>query len=361
MRIGIDGDFSRRVGLQLWRAQMDQMQTSMARLASGLRVNSAVDDAAGLAIAEGMRAQMMGARQAQQNVQDGVNLLRVVDSALSDSMGLLQRMRVLAVQAGNGTYGASQRDAMQAMLQQALDSLEGIARNTQYNTMRLLDGSRSSWLFQVGAGSADSYAVALAGATGEELGLVGDGSGGDGSAGDGSAPASDSAAISVRTVEEAGEALIRIDAAMALLTERRTGVGVAENALLRQMEALDISQLNLAAAQGQIRDVDVAGEASRLMRLQAVGEVSALAWSRATQAQFEAVVLLLGALPTGDTALAAAGASAAGGAASSAASGAGTGAGLGTGAGAGAARRPDPTVPTVSAGGSASAATAGGR
>lgn len=350
MRIGIDGDFSRRVGLQLWRAQMDQMQTSMARLASGLRVNSAVDDAAGLAIAEGMRAQMMGARQAQQNVQDGVNLLRVVDAALSDSMGLLQRMRVIAVQAANGTYGASQRDAMQAMLQQALDSLEGIARNTQYNTMQLLDGSRSSWLFQVGAGSADSYEVALAGASVEQLGLAG-----DGLAGDGSAAAPDSAAISVRTVEDAGEALTRIDAAMALLAERRTGVGVAENALLRQMEVLDISQLNLAAAQGRVRDLDVAGEASRLMRLQAVGEVSALAWSRATQAQVEAVTLLLGALPTGDSALAAAGASAVGAAASGAAP------RSGPGAGAGAARSPDPAIPAVSGGGSASAAAAQGR
>ena len=172
MRIGTDGDLSRRIALEHWHAQVHDMQTSAARLASGLRINAAVDDAAGLAIAEKMRSHVLGARQAQHNAQDGISLLRVADGALAETAGLLQRMRVIAGQAANGTWSDAQRAALQVLLDASLRGIDEIARTTAYHTIHLLDGSRSGLTLQVGSTAGDSLAIDLGGSCAAEgLGL----------------------------------------------------------------------------------------------------------------------------------------------------------------------------------------------
>ena len=171
MRIGVDGDVSRRISLEHWQAQIQGMHTSMARLSSGLRINAAVDDAAGLAIAEGLRSQVLGARQAQLNAQDGVSLLRVACGALEQTAGLLQRMRVIAVEAATGTWSDTQRAALQLLMDGSLKGIDDIASATAYNAMHLLDGSRGTITLQVGARGGDTRTVTFAGAAANDLGL----------------------------------------------------------------------------------------------------------------------------------------------------------------------------------------------
>lgn len=409
MRIGIDGDVSRRVALEHWAAQMEGMQASIARLSSGLRINSAVDDAAGLAIAEKMRSQVLGARQAQANAQDGISLVRVADGALEQSMGLLQKMRVIAVQAANGTWSDGQRAALQLIMDGALEGIDEIARTTQYNTLHLLDGSRSGLSLQVGAQSGQTLAVTLAGAARADLGLgtpatttttyqtvttttpdqtvtttnttytyaatspkggtgtvtgaptagtftafangtlqnaggqvvgsydtasftavfaaggsvdfaqsVFNGGSGKGTITVTSTPhtttttttipgsttttqvastvTTPGTSLSVMSQEGAGAALNRIDAAIALLQDRRTELGAVEVALTHAISAMGSQELNMAATEGRIRDVDAASEVSRLLKMQTAAEAGAEAVSKALLSQFAAVNALLGVL-----------------------------------------------------------------
>lgn len=116
-------------------------EKSLKKLSSGLRINTAADDAAGLANSEKMRAQIRGLQQARQNIQDGISLIQVADGALDKIQGLNQRMRELIIQGSNDTLTYSDKKAIQEELNQLMNSIEKIASNTQFNTRRLLDGS----------------------------------------------------------------------------------------------------------------------------------------------------------------------------------------------------------------------------
>ena len=127
------------------------MATSMARLSSGLRINSAKDDAAGLAISERFTSQIRGVNQAARNANDGISLAQVAEGALGSSAGILQRIRELAVQSANATNSASDRAALNAEVGQLAAELNRIAQTTQFNSQNILDGSFTSATFQVGA------------------------------------------------------------------------------------------------------------------------------------------------------------------------------------------------------------------
>ena len=128
-----------------------ELATSLQRLSSGLRINSAKDDAAGLAIAERMTTQVRGLDQARRNANDGISLSQVAEGALQSSADILQRMRELAVQSANATNSTSDRQALNTEVQQLSQELQRIATNTEFNGQRLLDGSFTSASFQVGA------------------------------------------------------------------------------------------------------------------------------------------------------------------------------------------------------------------
>jgi flagellin len=128
-----------------------QMATTMQRLSSGLRINSAKDDAAGLAISERFTSQIRGTNQASRNANDGISLSQVAEGALGSSTGILQRIRELAVQSGNATNSASDRAALNAEVGQLTAELDRIAQTTQFNGQNILDGSFTSATFQVGA------------------------------------------------------------------------------------------------------------------------------------------------------------------------------------------------------------------
>ncbi|NIF86424.1 flagellin [Comamonas sp. Tr-654] len=149
----------------------NSLATSMQRLSSGLRVNSAKDDAAGLAIAERMSTQVRGLSVASRNANDGISLAQTAEGALGKVGDMLQRMRELAVQSGNATNSKSDREALQSELSQLRDEVDRVAKTTSFNGAKLLDGGFTGAVFQVGANSGDNITVgALANTKVDELG-----------------------------------------------------------------------------------------------------------------------------------------------------------------------------------------------
>jgi len=154
-------------------ASQGTLATAMQRLSSGLRVNSAKDDAAGLAIAERMNTQVRGLTVASRNANDGISLSQTAEGALGKVGDMLQRMRELSVQAGNATNSSSDRKALQAEVTQLSSEIDRIAKSTTFNGTKILDGSFAGAVFQVGANAGDNISVgSLANATGKELGTV---------------------------------------------------------------------------------------------------------------------------------------------------------------------------------------------
>ena len=135
------------------------LNTTMQRLSSGLRVNSAKDDAAGLAIAERMNTQVKGLTVASRNANDGISLAQTAEGALGKVGDMLQRMRELAVQAGNATNSKSDREALQAEVSQLAAEIDRVAKQTNFNGTKILDGSFAGAVFQVGANSGDNITV----------------------------------------------------------------------------------------------------------------------------------------------------------------------------------------------------------
>ena len=149
------------------------LATSMQRLSSGLRVNSAKDDAAGLAIAERMNTQVRGLQVASRNANDGISLAQTAEGALGKVGDMLQRMRELAVQAGNATNSKSDREALQAEVKQLSSEIDRVAKQTNFNGQKILDGSFAGAVFQVGANSGDNITLgALANTRSSQLSSV---------------------------------------------------------------------------------------------------------------------------------------------------------------------------------------------
>jgi flagellin len=149
----------------------NSMQTAIERLSSGLRINSAKDDAAGLAIANQMTAQIRGLNQAMRNAGDGISLAQTAEGALQESTNILQRVRELAIQSANATNSAANRKSLQGEVNQLVSELNRIAGTTSFNGTTLLDGSFTSKSFQVGANANQTISVNVAGADGQTLGI----------------------------------------------------------------------------------------------------------------------------------------------------------------------------------------------
>ncbi len=155
------------------QSSQGSLATSMQRLSSGLRVNSAKDDAAGLAIAERMNAQVKGLSVAARNANDGISLAQTAEGALGKVGDMLQRMRELAVQAANATNSEDDRAALQAEVKQLTDEVDRVARQTSFNGKKILDGSFTAATFQVGANAGDNITIAsLADTTATNLSVV---------------------------------------------------------------------------------------------------------------------------------------------------------------------------------------------
>ncbi len=153
----------------LAKSQLD-LNTSMQRLSSGLRINSAKDDAAGLAISDRMTAQIRGLNQASRNAGDGISLAQTAEGAMQESTNILQRMRELAVQAANATNSAADRSALQAEVNQLKSEMNRIANSTTFNGLKILDGSFVSQQFQVGPNANETIGVSIKSMAADDLG-----------------------------------------------------------------------------------------------------------------------------------------------------------------------------------------------
>ena len=150
----------------------NSLQTSLQRLSSGLRINSAKDDAAGLAISERMTGQIRGMNQAIRNANDGISLAQTAEGAMAESTNILQRVRELSVQSSNATNSTSDRAALDSEVQQLLSELDRIATTAEFNGTKLLDGSFTSQQFQVGANSNQTISVSVTGVRSNQIGAV---------------------------------------------------------------------------------------------------------------------------------------------------------------------------------------------
>ncbi|MYL47136.1 flagellin Hag [Virgibacillus halodenitrificans] len=219
--------------------------SSMEKLSSGLRINKAGDDAAGLAISEKMRGQIRGLDMAAKNAQDGISLIQTAEGALNETHSILQRMRELAVQSSNDTNTNTDRGELQKELAQLTEEIDRIANNTEFNTKKLLDGSvttSGALKFHIGANSGQNITL-------EITKMNATGSGGLNLSG-----------VNISTQSGANTAITTIQTAIDNVSSERSKLGAVQNRLDHTINNLNTSSENLTAAESRIRDVDMAKE-----------------------------------------------------------------------------------------------------
>lgn len=227
---------------RLTSAQTAQSK-SLEKLSSGLRINRAGDDAAGLAISEKMRGQIKGLNQAVRNSQDGISMIQTGEGALNETHSILQRMRELAVQSSNDTNTAEDRAQIQLETADLIEEIDRIATTTEFNTQKLLDatgGTGGVFTLQIGANDSQTLDVTFADMQAAALGVDGVDLGAD-------SPTSTAA-------------IATIDSAIKLVSDERSQLGAKQNRLEHTINNLTTTSENLSAAESRIRDVDMAKE-----------------------------------------------------------------------------------------------------
>ncbi|CCJ33792.1 flagellin [Caloramator australicus] len=212
---------------------------SVEKLSSGLRINRAGDDAAGLAISEKMRGQIRGLEQAARNSQDAISLIQTAEGALNETHAILQRMRELAVQAANDTNVEEDRTAISNEISQLKSEIDRIAGQTEFNTQKLLDGSFTTKAFQIGANKDQTISFGISNMNSTSLGL---------------------SSIAVDSATNATSAISTIDAAINKVSAERSKLGALQNRLEHTINNLGTAAENLTASESRIRDVDMAKE-----------------------------------------------------------------------------------------------------
>ncbi len=233
------------------RVGADQAKSS-AKLSSGERINTAADDAAGLAISEKMRSQIRGLDQASRNSQDAISLVQTADGGLQEVHNMVQRARELTVQAANDTYTTTDRAKVQLEIDQLGQETLAMSSKVQFNGMKLLDSSAGTsgvLTLQVGANAKETLEIDLSTANIKSLNLT-----------------SGTAKVKVTDATTASTALNSLDADLELISNARANLGAYQNRLEYTVKALDISSENLSASESRIRDTDMAKEMMKLTR-----------------------------------------------------------------------------------------------
>ncbi|HIH96831.1 MAG TPA: flagellin FliC [Thermoplasmata archaeon] len=245
---------------------------SMERLSSGLRINRASDDAAGLAISEKLRSQIRGIQQASRNAQDGISLIQTAEGALNETHSILQRMRELAVQAANGTLTSGDRENLQSEITSLIDEVDRISDATEFNTLKLLDGTNATVTLQVGANTGQTIAVSLSAADASTLTI---------------------SSVDVSTVASALTAVDSLDTAIGTISTTRAGLGAAQNRLDHTIGNLGVAAENLMASESRVRDTDMALEMVQFTRTQILQQAGTAMLAQANMSP-QSVLQLLG-------------------------------------------------------------------
>jgi flagellin len=239
----------------------NRLALSVERISSGIRINRAADDAAGLAVSEGLRSDIRALRQAVRNASDGISLMNVTEGALNEQSGILIRLRELASQAATGTVGSTERQTIQLEFSALRSELDRITSTTEFNGTKLIDGTLASSvsdfnshiLIQIGIDNSAHSRLDLN--TEVNLEAV-------------TSTALNIDSLSVTASAEALTALDRIETAIATVTASRGKVGAVQNRLTKSIANLSVSVENLTAAESSIRDADIAEEVAELTRNQ---------------------------------------------------------------------------------------------
>jgi len=263
----------------------DSLSSVYERLSSGQRINKAADDAAGLAIADSLRAQQKVASVAIRNANDGISTIAIADGALAEIGGVLSRLGELAEQSANGVFSTTQRSALQNEFTALSSEIERIAITTQFNGVKLLSGNQGVTL-QVGFDSASTAQISINNVQGTlaSLGLANAGS------------SSMTFSISGATISEGQSAsrtaLDAINGAIQSLSSTRGNLGAAESRLRVAINNLSVARENFASAESRIRDADVAADAAELTRLGILQQAASSVLGQANQQPQIALSLL---------------------------------------------------------------------
>jgi flagellin len=248
------------------------LQSSLLKLSTGMKINSAADDASGLAISQSMTAQINGLNAATQNAQDGVSVLQTADGGLNTSQTILQRINTLAVSAANdGTLTTTDKNLMQSEVNQLTAELDRMASTVSFNGKSLLDGSYTGQTLQVGEGSGSQYqlTVNVGGISSSALGLSG-----------------------LDIVNSASAAIATVGSAIDQVSATRGNIGATINRLNYAVQNLGIEVQNATASVSNIQDVNMATEMSNFTRLQVLQQSGTAMLAQANQAP-QAVMKLL--------------------------------------------------------------------
>jgi flagellin len=252
---------------------------SIGRLSTGLRINSAADDAAGLGISESLKASIRSISQAQRNANDGISMSQVAEGAMNEMQGIVSRMRELSVQAANSTLGATERGYIHTEFGQLTQEVNRISSVTNFNNTKLLDGTASAGLtFQVGIynSSSDRLSMSITKLTASTLGST----------------SLHVASASLSTAAKAQSAIGVFDKAIQQLSQARAKVGSTQNRMQVTLSNLASSHENLSAANSRIRDVDVASETAAMTRSQILSQAGIAVLAQANQMPSAALSLL---------------------------------------------------------------------
>jgi flagellin len=250
------------------------LSTSMQRLSTGKRINSAKDDAAGLAISNSMTAQINGMQQGVRNANDGISMAQTAEGALDEVGNMLQRMRELAVQAGNGTYSATDTANIKSEQDALAKQINSVLSNTKFNGINLFDGTAGtsgSVSIQAGANTADKVTMSFGNLKG------------------------DSAMSAVETatgLPSTAPTLDQYDTAINKISSTRASLGAAQNQLQSAVNNLTSNSTNLTDAQSRITDTDFSTESTALAKAQILSQASTAMLAQANQSQQNVLSLL---------------------------------------------------------------------
>lgn len=240
----------------------NSMGKTIEKLASGQRINTAGDDASGLAVSEKMRSQFRGLQQATRNAQDGISFIQTTEGYLNETTNIMQRMRELAIQSANGIYTDSDRALIQVEVTQLVSEVNRIASQAEFNKMNMLTGRFSSdtqnpMVFHIGANIDQRIAVNVAPMTAANLQVGGE------------------TPISISSADSANVALGRIDEGIQAVVNQRANLGAVQNRMESMVKSLMIASENTIAAESRIRDADMASAMVAYTREQILNQTGA--------------------------------------------------------------------------------------
>ena len=257
-------------------ANATNQSKSMEKLSSGLRINRAGDDAAGLSISEKMRGQIRGLNQASRNAQDGVSLIQTAEGAMDEVHSMLQRMRELAVQSANGTNTDEDREALQQEVGQLQQEISAIGQRTEFNGMKLLSGGfsgTSAKNLQIGANAGQTLSIEIGALETTVASALAD-------------------ATSIGTAGNASKAISAINNSIEKVSKQRSKLGAIQNRLEHTIKNVNNSAENLQAAESRIRDVDMAKEMMNFTKTNVLNQAAQSMLAQANQLPNQVLQLL---------------------------------------------------------------------